>query len=60
MTLIERLKTLPDHATIDFKWQDGEGKWQAEAVNYSVKELKDMIFQREIVNFDADAEVGDR
>lgn len=44
MTLLERLKTLPDDAVIGFKWKsDDTNNWQAESDGYTVGELTGII-----------------
>lgn len=44
MTLIERLKTLPDDAVIGFKWKSADtNNWQAESDLYTVADLRDVI-----------------
>lgn len=44
MTLLEKLKQLPESAVLGFKWQErGTNNWQAEADGYTVAELNSII-----------------
>ena len=45
MNLLERIKTLPETATIGFKYQEANGnyKWSGESDGYTVAELNSII-----------------
>lgn len=43
MTLLEKLKQLPNDAVIGFRWESDNGNWQAEADGYTVAELNSII-----------------
>ena len=43
MTLLDKLKQLPESAVLGFKWQNLNGNWHAEADGYTVAELNQII-----------------
>lgn len=48
MTLLEKLKQLPENAVIGFKWEShGTNNWQAEADGYTVADLNEIIEKAE-------------